>query len=139
MKKIVVFCVAFMCLGLSNLLAQYDLSLLHSPSGKKWVQFHHPDDNQSTQAERDVSFTFFSDGTVQVSNGTSPSPSFSGENTSKRNAWTTSGPVLHWTATVNGEVKTYRAEIQVLTAGRMVLSLTEPGHDVSRSVLLTPQ
>jgi hypothetical protein len=137
MKKIVVFCVVFMCVGINNLLAQYDLSLLHSPSGKKWIQFNHPDDNQSTQAERDVTFTFFSDGTVQVDNGTTPS--FSGENRPKRNAWTTSGPVLHWTAIVNGEVKTYRAEIQVLTAGRMVLSLTEPGHEVSRSVLLTPQ
>lgn len=133
MKKIVVFCVVFMSVGFTNLFAQYDLSLLHSLSGKKWVQKVNPDESKANAKQLSASFTFFSDGTVTAEFGANPS--FNGGGTPSRQTWTYGSPVLHWTVIENGVVQNYRAEIQVLTADKLVVSLTEPGREDSRSVL----
>lgn len=142
MKKIVVFCIVFICLGLSDLSAQYDISLLHSATGKKWVQVQNPDNNQGAPADLDDSFIFYSNGKVVVDYGTIRSAAdtkgFSGGNTTPQNNWTVNGIMIRWTVGTGETAKSYSAEIQVLTADKLVVTLQEPGSQETRTVVLVP-
>ena len=138
MRKVYIVIVVLLMGIVTEVSAQYNISKLHSASGKKWVQLVNPDDNQARPEDVDDSFTFFSNGTVTIDLGNLQAAYHAPSSTKPpkdANTWRMNGPIIMWAVVVNNQVMNYQAEIQYLDDKKLVVTLLEPGKEVGRNVV----